>query len=286
MRASNKTPNGLLFFNPKLQAGYKAWLSALLAPRNRYTRIPLAHDPAVAVIQLQNEDSLLFWTAQDIKGKQLELLGKQFGNWAAAKYGTVTAALGHWGGGAIREDDPSRGVLGIHIVWEMTQPRSGGLKKRLDDQLQFLGETMYRFNAETARYLREELGCKQLINAGNWKTADFIRLNDVERWSYTANEVIAANRYYDPVHIGSERGWRINNGDRFLNESILVDPRALPLNLKQVAGYPMMITETHWVPPLGFQSEAPFLMAAYQSLTGVDAVFWLDGQGLSGRTGT
>ena len=71
---------------------------------------------------------------------------------------------------------------------------------------------MYRFNPEMERYLREDLGCKQLINAGNWKTADTIRLNDVERWSYTANEVLAVNNYYSPVHIGPDRGWRDRQG--------------------------------------------------------------------------
>ena len=47
----------------------------------------------MAMIQLQNEDSLLFWTEQSIKGKQLELLGKQFAEWAKLKYGTLEAAL-------------------------------------------------------------------------------------------------------------------------------------------------------------------------------------------------
>ncbi len=172
------------------------------------------------------------------------------------------------------EDDLARGIVGIHIVWEWTQERSGGRKRRLDDQLQFFAETMYRFNQEMARYLREELGCKQLINAGNWKTADTTRLNDVERWSYTANEVLAVNNYYSPVHIGPDRGWRIDKGDHFEDVSALVNPRALPLNLKQVSGHPMMVTESHWVPPLGYQSEGPFLVAAYQSLTGVDVFYW------------
>ena len=95
-------------------------------------------------------------------------------------------------------------------------------------------ETMYRFNQEMARYLREDLGCKQLINAGNWKTADTTRLNDVERWSYTANEVLAVNNYYSPVHIGPDRGWRIDKGDHFEDTSVLVNPRAFPLNLKLV----------------------------------------------------
>ena len=85
----NQAPFGLLFFNPTLQEGYKSWLKALLAPPNPYTGIPLASDPALAIIQLQNEDSLLFWTAQIIKGKQAELLGRQFGDWLNRKYGSA-----------------------------------------------------------------------------------------------------------------------------------------------------------------------------------------------------
>lgn len=270
----DQPPQGLLFFNPRLQQGYKAWLRALLSPANPYTGIPLAKDPALAIIHLQNEDSLLFWTEQAIKGKQLELLGQQFGDWAAKKYGSIPAARRAWGGESMPEDDPSRGILGIHIVWQLTQNNSGGLKKRLDDQLHFLADTMHAFNAEIARYLREDLGCRQLVNAGNWRTADSIRLNDAERWSYTANEVLAVNTYYSPIHIGPDRGWRIDRGDQFEDVSVLLNPRAFPLNVRQVAGHPMMITETHWVPPLGFQSEAPFLAAAYQSLTGLDVVYW------------
>ena len=270
----NQPAIGLLFFNARLQGAYKEWLKALLAPNNPYTGIPLARDPALAMIHLQNEDSLLFWSQQGIKGKQLELLGRQFGDWLAKKYGSIADAQRAWAGAAMPEDNPSGGVLGIHIIWQLTQDRTGGLKKRLDDQLAFFAETMYRFNAEIGRYLRDELGCRQLINAGNWRTADSIRLNDAERWSYTANEVLATNNYYSPVHVGRARGWRIDSGHSFEDVSVLLNPRSFPLNIKQVAGHPMMITETHWVPPLGYQSEAPFLAAAYQSLTGIDVVYW------------
>jgi hypothetical protein len=270
----NESPQGLLFFNPRLQEGYKAWLKKLLTSRNPHTGIPLAHDPALAIIQLQNEDSMLFWTMQNVKGRQLELLGEQFGKWLARKYGSLAAAQRAWRGDAKAEDDLAHGKVGIYIVWEWTQEREGGRKTRLDDQLQFFAETMYRFNQEMARYLREDLGCRQLINAGNWKTADTTRLNDVERWTYTANEVLAVNSYYSPVHIGPDRGWRIDKGDRFQDDSALFNPRALPLNLKQVSGHPMMISESHWVPPLGYQSEGPFLVSAYQSLTGVDVFYW------------
>ena len=107
---------------------------------------------------------------------------------------------------------------------------------------------MYRFNKEMVRYLREDLGCRQLISAGNWRTVDALRLNDAERWSYTANEVMALNRFYNPVHLSKNRGWEYNNGDRFQNISVLFNPRSFPLAAKLVAGFPMMITETQWRP--------------------------------------
>ena len=270
----NEAPFGLVFFNPKLQEGYKAWLKALVSKPNPYTGIPLSQDPALAIIQLQNEDSLLFWTAQSIKGKQAEILGRQFGEWLKAKYGSLESAFRAWGDEKVSEDRPEAGVVGLLLVWEWTQAREGGRKRRLDDQLHFYAETMYRFNRECARYLREDLGCKQLINAGNWRTADAAKLDDAERWSYTANEVLAVNRYYSPVHIGPDRGWRIDPGDHFEDVSVLARPLDFPLNLRQAAGHPMMVTESHWVPPLGYQSEGPFLVAAYQSLSGVDVFYW------------
>ena len=172
------------------------------------------------------------------------------------------------------DDNRREESSGIHIVWELTQPRTGGLKKRLDDQLEFIAETMYRFNAEIARYLREELGCKQLINAGNWRTADSVRAQRRRAMVLHRQRGARGQPYYSPVHIGPDRGWRIDNGDQFEDVSVLFDPREFPLDIKQVVGHPMMITETHWVPPVSYQSEAPFLAAAYQSLTGVDVLYW------------
>ena len=90
---------------------------------------------------------------------------------------------------------------------------------------------MYNFNQEMKRFLREEIGAKQLINAGNWKTADPIKLNDAERYSYTATEVIGVNRYYNGgTHEGKYSDWAIVNGDKFTNRSVLLNPSSFPLN--------------------------------------------------------
>jgi len=86
--------------------------------------------------------------------------------------------------------------------------------------------------------------------------------------------VMAVNRYYGGIHEGQNSGWAISNGDKFTDESVLFKPRALPVALKQVQGHPIIVTESSWVPPQGYQSEGPFLVAAYESLTGVAGYFW------------
>ncbi len=265
---------GVLFFNEKLQAGYRAWVKALYARPNPYTGLTLAQDPSVALIQVQNEDGMFFWTMQGLHPPQKRVLGRKFGLWLTRKYGTLEKAKAAWQGAADGQDDFASGVAGIGDTWMLTQPSTGGLAKRLDDQTQFFAETQRKFYADIADYYHKDLGCKQLINASNWITADPVRLNDLERWTYTAADVMAVNKYTGGVHTGANNGWRIDPGHHYTNSSCLLDPRSLPVNLKQVVGHPMLITESTWVNPEQFQTEGPFMMAAYQSLTGVDSLYW------------
>jgi hypothetical protein len=271
---------GLLFFDPKLQAAYKNWMKQVLTEKNSYTGIALAQEPALAVLEIQNEDSLLFWTAQGIKGAARKELRRQFGAFVANQYGSLEKARAAWQDAAPSPDQDSpddfaHGEAALYLTWTLTQHGgNAGQQERCADQMKFLTETMHHFNRMIGDYLKNDLGCRQLVNAGNWRTADNVTMLDAERWSYTANEVMAVNRYYDGAHQGANNGWAICEGDRFTDDSVLLRPRELPLTLKQVAGYPMMITESSWVPPLSHQSEGPFLVAAYQSLTGVDAYFW------------
>ncbi len=265
---------GLLFFNETLQQGYKAWVRKLYCNINPYTGIPLSQDPAVAIIQVQNEDGMFFWTMQAIAPPQKVYLGKKFALWLRAKYGSLTAASVAWDRFGIREDNFADETVGIMLVWEWTQPQSGGKAKRLADQLEFFAHIQRDFYADMARFYRTELGCKQLINGSNWVTADPVRLGDVERYTNTAGDVLAVNRYFDGIHIGKNNGWRIDPGDHFTNKPAVLNPLALPTNLKQAVGHPMIITESSWVNPLDYQSEGPFLIAAYESLTGVAGFYW------------
>jgi len=217
---------------------------------------------------------LLFWTVQGIKPPQKALLGRQFGQWLKKKYGSFDAVLKAWNGDALKGDDLASETLDLYMIYEATRPQSGGKARRIADQVQFFAETQHNFNAEMERYLREELGCRQLIAAENWRTADQARLLDAERWSYTANQVIAKNHYFNGIHVGPQSGWNIRRGDLVADRTVLTNSRALPVNYKQVVGHPHVITESTWVPPNLYQSEGPFLVAAYGSIVGLDGFYW------------
>jgi hypothetical protein len=278
--AENGNCTAELFFDPVLQKGYKAWLKRIYADTNPHTGIPLAKDPAVAIIQIQNEDSMLFWTMQSVKGKALLNLRALYGDWVRAKYRSFEKAMEAWQGYRHEEDDFANARPGMFIVWELTQAarnkkgNAPGREARLADQAEFMGRMMYDFNTEIARYLREELGCTQLINAGNWRSADQVILDDVERCSYTACEVVAKNHYFGGIHNGLNVGWQILPGQVFTSKSFTREPFGSPLNIRQAVGHPFIVPESLWVPPMRYEAEGPLIVAAQSCLTGLDTFYW------------
>ncbi|NRA36791.1 MAG: hypothetical protein HRU15_01510 [Planctomycetes bacterium] len=167
---------GLVFWNEDFKKIYKKWWKDLLLVPNPYddNKTPLAEDSALAIIQLQNEDSLLFWTVKYIQQSQpthYQQLEKLFHAW-------------------IEKKGLPKTPFKIDLWQAINHPN-----KNHNRAVQFLTETMYQFNSEMDEFFRKEIKCKSLINAGNWKTASAEKMLDLERWSYTANEVIGVNRY-------------------------------------------------------------------------------------------
>ncbi|HBC86585.1 MAG TPA: hypothetical protein DCZ94_06495 [Lentisphaeria bacterium] len=249
----------LVFWDPTLQKAYKGWLKEALTRPNPYekNKLPLSKDPALAILQIQNEDSFLFWTAQNLKGPVLARLQTIYDSWRKEK-GKAPSSL------AIR-------------FWELGNPTQDH-----KDTMQFFTETMRKFNAEIGRYLKEELGCSALVNAGNWRTANQVKLLDLERYSYTANPIIGVNRYVGPG-LGCDHlcpgqqdtsGYLVKKGDFFQDQSALLNPGMIPTTAKQVTGLPYIISESTWVPPMSYQSEGAFLVSVYSSLNGMDGYYW------------
>ena len=70
-------------------------------------------------------------------------------------------------------------------------------------------------------------------------SADQVILDDVERWSYTANDVIGKDHYFSGIHNGVNVGWQILPGQVFTSPSFMKNPLGSPLCLRQVVGRPV-----------------------------------------------
>jgi hypothetical protein len=266
--------HALLFFDPRVKAAYKGWLRELLTQPNPHTGVPLAQDPALAIIQIQNEDATLFWTMGHLKPQPMALLTMQFSDWVVNKYGGAEAVANAWGSAAAKGDDVIGAKFELLHIYELTKDAPPARAQRLADQTEFWSRLMFDFHREIVDFLRTECRCKQLISAGNWHTADTVRLNDALRWSYTATDIQGVNRYFPGVHTGEQADWTIKAGHLFHSRSFLTNPHDWPLQLKLPVNQPFIITESSWTFPNMTASEGPLLIAAYQSLTGFDAFCW------------
>jgi hypothetical protein len=280
-----KHPFAALEFNPEFQARYRQWWTALLTTPSPTTGKPLIDEPALASLEMQNEDSFFFWTftADNVPDPQLRLLEKMFGDWLVKKYGTLEAVRAKWGGLGEKRDQPAEGRVGFRPLWNIANER----KLRDQDTAAFLLEVQTRFYAETKAFLRK-LGFKGPVTASNWATASPEYLGPLEKLSYTAGDFIDRHGYFECNHKGDNAAWSVRDGHTWSDRSALrFDPEAPgkprlffhPAMDVHYDGLPSMISETTWCRPNRFRSEAPLYYAAYGALQHTDGIvhFALDG---------
>jgi len=269
----------ILMFNPRMREIYESWARALLRSPNPYTGAALAEEPAVAIIEIVNEDSYFFWTmqAKNAPAAQRRILGRAFGRWLVERYGSIDKAFAAWGERARhKEDRPTEGMVAIEGVWQLTAKGhgEGAWRRRRSDQVRFLAEHQKAFYESIVRTFRDDLGAKGLISCSNWKTADPVVLGPIERYTYTAGDVIDRHGYFGGEHKGPRASYSVSKGDSYADRAGVLEPEALPLQVIQVDGYPHIISEIGWPNPNRFKAEFPFLTATYGSLQGLDAVFF------------
>ena len=280
----SKHPFAALYFNKDFQEKYRTWWKALLLTPSPTTGKPLIDEPAVAGLEIINEDSYLFWTfsADNIPAPQMQMLESQFADWAKQKYGSLQSALQKWEGLKVQGDDPDHNRLGFRPLWNVFSER----RERDKDTVRFLVQSQRRFYEDTYRFLRET-GFRGVITASNWTTANPAILGPLEKYSYTACDFIDRHGYFGCNARGDSSEWSVRDGHTYSDRSALRfdpeepgKPRSFvhPVMDTLYDGKPSMISETTFCRPNRFRSEAPLFYAAYGALqdTGGIVHFALD----------
>ena len=87
-------------FTPALIDAQKRFAAEILSRHNPYRRMKYADDPAVALVEITNEDSLFMWGAEEtlrtLPEYYANLLQGRFSEWLKAQYGTTASLAAAW----------------------------------------------------------------------------------------------------------------------------------------------------------------------------------------------
>lgn len=262
---------GLIFFNDEVNKWFRDYQQKMFASKSPYTGLTFAEEPAVALFEILNEDSLLFSTfhpnswhpkfAEEIKTLYAEFLLEKYGSWSAIK--TV------WGdreSGRIKENE---GIVEMKGAGWMNVARPPYI-----DETQFVAKVERDFYKKQVKFLKEEIGLQSLIVVNNWKTAYDDKLLYVLRYIYEEGDVIDRHGYRSPkLHSGEGSSYRVAKNHRFESKSAWFEPHIVPSQFVQNAYYPTIISELNHPNPTWYGAETPFFNSVFPSLQGIDGIF-------------
>lgn len=298
---------GLTYFDPVLIELQKEYARQLLTHLNPYTGTEYRHEPAVAIVEMVNENSLIeSWVAGRLRGRQTEPTRATWSDIPPSYAEDLTRLFNDW----LRRERPglyekwlrqaglepkefldenrSQGPSGVEKpVWQARMGQ-GGLLFRLEPEL-FLNASPERFRTEAEfymslerrfflemrRFLKEELGVRALLigtSAHSRTLAPYALLS-----STSLLDIVDGHTYWQHPSYKREPGsdkvlsWRIANTP-MVDDPLHSTVQALARNA--VLGKPYTVSEINHPYPSEYAAEGIPIIAAYGALQDWDGIFW------------
>ncbi|NLF40600.1 hypothetical protein GX586_14240, partial [bacterium] len=256
---------------------------ALLAHTNAYTGIPYAKEPALAFIEFQNEDDILFYSttqnALDACPTYKRLFVRKWNAWLTNKYRTEQALEKAWGKEAfdvygVKNESLEKQNIALQLNgWFMgnaglTQAVDRGTFVRLVDNAAFLHEQQNAYYSKFLKALRDA-GYEGPTVGSCWQAPAGIASYYNLLSDYLVGFIDRHN------YFGGMGGYRPVTGT-FRNEAHVTHPGSglLSSGLQQVVDRPFALSEWASVFPNEWYAESPVMIAAYGlGLQGWDASY-------------
>lgn len=265
-------PEGLIVGNkyvgyvwPEWREAQKAWFRAVWGRTNPYTGLRYADDPAVAFVELSNENSLITgWSVGSLE-KLPTLHRHQFdrlwNQWLRRKYGSDGRVQAAWAGSGRPGLEPGETLVIDSIAREPAQRGRTELypTQRAADLLAFYAELERDYYADMQDFVRRDMGFSAPTICS---TAMGVPQADRQ---LAACDVIDLHPYWDPI----------GESTAFYDRSLLGDTdRWFERHAVCQLGKPCTISEVQHSFPNRYAQEAPMLWAALAGRQGIDAVLW------------
>ncbi len=263
---------GASIFDERMIELQKDYATRLLTHKNPYTGLRYVDEPAIAVVEITNENSIFyFWRQQDLSRPHYRAeLAKRWNSWLVGRYGARATLAEAWtdetgwcalGG----EEDPAAGsvvfpfgmLVAIRPDEKSTDPLTA--PSRVGDVLRFLAEIQERYYTVMRAHLAE-IGVRVPVAGTNQM---FVLADTMVEGK--ANDWISRNQYWRHPH-------RMEPHFRFANEPFVavdIPTQRAPLSVisrTSVAGKPQGVAEFNFPWPNEYRCEGLLLAAAYSCL--------------------
>jgi len=280
-RGAGKSTSGVVTIMQDLQDAEWHWERVLLEHINPYTGLAYKDDPALAIVEVHNEDSI-FWhaplndLAEYSNGKldrHAAILSTMWMNWVKNHYRNDRSLKVAWGAGTRPDDSVDNPKMKMYGAWEMEAdgPRfsKNSEKKRMGDFIRFLAELQRDYYKRRQQRLCE-MGYKAVTVTTAWK-AGGPAASAANLWTDDAMDAIDRHNYFG----GGAGGHNITAGsvsnDTHMNKA---GRGILSSGFWQVEDKPFIMTEWTQKPPNQWKAEIAPLFAFYgMGLQGWDASY-------------
>jgi hypothetical protein len=266
---------GASIFDPRMIELQKDYATRLLTHRNPYTGLRYVDEPAMAVVETTNENSIFYF----LRNKDLSLpyyrdaLQQRWNAWLVDRYTTRVSLAKAWTNEAgqeslLAEEDPTQGTVAFMFGASGRVPAVADPDKfdpmvsppRLDDALRFLCDVQRSYYRQMHGHLKE-IGVRAPV-AGTNQTF-FVADTEVDA---SENDFISRNQYWRHPHRDAKPFFK------FSNEALLevdIPTQRNPLSViarTSVAGKPQAIAEFNFPWPNEYRAEGLLMAAAYSCL--------------------
>jgi hypothetical protein len=255
------------YFDPRLIELHKGYAEQLLTHYNPYIETDYRGEPAIAIIELVNENSLIeawCWGAlrragSDPPGRGLEplpahyihLLDRMYENYVARLPGDVLSGVR---AGTGTEDVPRLNPEEFATASD----------DRFNAEAAFYMEVERAYFLEMKQFLKEHLGVQSLLIGSNDHMHSQSGYPMI--WSNSVLDIIDGHMYWQhPAHGSGQNTPMVNDP---------LHSMVVRLSRTAVAGKPFTVSETNHIFPGDWISEGIPILAAYGALQDWDGIIW------------